>query len=137
MTREHLYKSKSIDNGEWVEGVPYGEYMICGMTTAYYDDDIPMSKYAEFDYVEVDPSTVCEYTGLQDKNGKKIFEGDIVETHDYYGKFMARYLVVYDSGAFMGKRIKGTHKGYPLISEIARCEVIGNAIDNPELLEVE
>lgn len=86
--------------------------------------------------IEVIPETVSQYTGLKDKNGNKIFEGDIVERLWLGEKHIYRIYYDNDIASFIGKDIYGlnfTTFDY----DACEFEVIGNIYDNPELLEVE
>ena len=138
--REILFRGKRIDNGEWVHGdlvqLHDGRrYIVNNIHGACLDDKGNFINTEAPFVVEVDPSTVGQYTGLTDENGKRIFEGDIVDGNDYkaedgYG------IIEFSDGAFevVGNGISGTfhlnYWGYEF-------EVIDNIHDNPELMEVD
>lgn len=133
--REILFRGKRIDNGEWCIG------FYCQM--ADESDGGARVKHAivvptfmvqmGFLVYEVGHETVGQYTGLTDKNGKKIFEGDIISDGGFVG------IVVFDDkddGAFLVKDPADPADGEFFSSLIDR-EVCGNIHDNPDLLDVE
>ena len=132
--REILFRGKRMDNGEWV----YGNYGFNDTFTAE-NHYIFQNKAWEF---FVDPATVGQYTGLTDKNGKKIFEGDILRiTWSVTGRKPVHELhsVVYSKSGFFTKK-DGVLKGQVSNYACSNCkgltvEIIGNIHDNPELLK--
>lgn len=129
--REILFRGKRIDNGEWVEGYYVKINDVSVIITEHYVEyfDRISGKTSNSGQYIVDRSTVGQYTGLTDKNGKKIFEGDIVK---HLSDNMV-YLIEYDNrfGMYVSKRKNSSYSG------CIRCEIISNIHDNPELLEVE
>ena len=138
--REILFRGKRIDNKEWVEGLPFGS--VYGGFSDGAIDSIrqTVGRYGDIHGVVIE--TVGQYTGFTDKNGKKIFEGDIVR-FDYVdddGNDAAEdFLIFFEHGAFRAQYL-GNIKCAPntLYDEIGtdECYVVGNKWDNPELLEV-
>lgn len=145
MENRYLFRGKRKDNGKWIQGYLYGiwerNYILWGMT-----NDIP-------DMVEVDPETVCKCTELKDKNGTLIWEKDIVsfehkkieDVEDVlswdFVKYIRNYVIEFQKTfvnyglRFRNKSIHFECKQSTLCTH--NCEVIGNEIDNPELLGVE
>lgn len=120
--REILFRGKRLDNGEWVEG--FYNHIPCGR---FSEDEHMIQTVFENGKIgmlhDIDPSTVGQYTGLKDKNGKMIWEEDIVKVDEknYEVKFILGQF-------FIGINMPIAYKRFD-------CEIIGNIHDNPELLE--
>ena len=156
MNREILFKAKRKDNGEWVEG---------GYFSEPYTDKKYIIRWNSFglgfnEFIEVAPDTICQYTGLAEKNGKKIWENDILIGHGnendlarvVFGEFNAIDTETLEAV----DRVIGWHTETIETDALSKCEpfclpmpltdfyiersefeVFGNVFDNPELLEVE
>ena len=137
--REILFKAKRKENGEWVDGYYRADtdldiHFICGWN--YYLSENGLER-EPFEY-EIDPDTLCQYTGLTDKNGKKIWENDICEM--VYNGLVYVYVVVWDKTELDFKGTNGKEnygRNFEYLGCCEEIEVIGNIFDNPELLEVE
>lgn len=150
--REILFRGKRCDNGEWVEGLPIKTYDTeIGKNSVDYANPVPVvlmasgrivleCGYDEVPFFNIDkypivnPETISQFTGLTDKNGTKIFEGDILSAHldDGYPENETMLEVVWHNNGWYGKNGKffddfdnGFEKYF---------EVIGNVHDN-ELLK--
>lgn len=130
--REILFRGKRIDNGEWVEG---NIFIPDKLTNREPPTEILVGTNVVRISYEVDPETVGQYTGLTDKNGKKIFEGDIVKT-DKFSEPNKQYIIKYDLqfGAFIGQDRYNLYF-VTFDGDSGEFEVIGNIHDNPELLK--
>lgn len=135
MSREILFKGKCTTTGEWVEGDLLREKDYFGnILTKIYQ----IRGNGICEKHNVDPETVCQYTGLTDKNGRKIFEGDICDREEKFPE-----IVTYHSGDWTldYSYASGKGRGYNYcnlgfyVRERGGVEVIGNIFDNPELLE--
>lgn len=151
--REILFKAKRKDNGKWVEGYyradpDFDTHYICGWNYYASENGLERESFEE----EINYNTLCQCTGLTDKNGRKIWENDIVrfqfdnddcpfpnkDTKKRLGKiffsdFRASWSIA--MGRKGNKRINNDLFKY--VQNGNRVEVIGNIFDNPELLEGE
>lgn len=118
------FKAKRLDNNTWVEGYFYGE---CG--NAYIIEDRQSESMLNRNEAhQVDPSTVCQFTGLKDRNGVEVFENDIVKTVDWEEKICN---VEYKNYGFClcGKCFRDGI--IPLFVAVDNCDiyVVGNKFD--------
>ena len=137
MNREILFKAKRKDNGKWVEGyylnVAKINHFIC---TGKIKLDGAVKGIIAPEMYAINATTLCQYTGLTDKNGKKIWENDICDTFENDSKEILRNVVKFEDGCF--KVFKKHYLSMHLdCYEESDLKVIGNIFDNPELLEVE
>lgn len=139
--RDILFRGKRIDNGEWVEGIPITNKLgtfICYEKNPHY--------FSQYFYMEIQdiapviPESVGQFTGLTDKNDKKIFEGDIVRVTGLYPdrdgekriwrQSRVGEIFYYHSAFYFYKWL--------LCKTSEKClEIIGNIHDNPELIEAD
>ena len=142
MNREIRFRGKKLDNGEWV----YGSLRVIDDSSCHietkaeriltrYIDGKPFYEIYRKEH-EIDPETVGQYTGLRDKNGVKIYEGDIVKGY-YYINGVKKRIVGRVVFGYNGWNISGVgHYVRDTIILTSACEVIGMIHDNPELLDV-
>ncbi|MDB8712099.1 YopX family protein [Mediterraneibacter gnavus] len=141
MSREILFRAKRKDNGEWVEG---------DLEHTKYDDVIWIVDVRGEKCYRCDSDTICQYTGLTDKNGKKIWENDIVRyTFDYPSETATENGLKERISSVFWSKWRGSwsvyadeRKGKGMNNDLFKyarngntVEVIGNIFDNPELLE--
>lgn len=136
--REIIFRGKRLDNGEWAEG-----FYISHLNACHYIIPFRTGGYEAMDnsfyvhkWFEVDPSTIGQYTGLKDKQGKRIFEGDIIKRFWLGAEII--YCVRYDgeNARFIGKALNKS--GFTTFDGDGEMfEVIGNVTDNPEFLKEE
>ena len=131
--REILFRGKRVDNGEWVYGAYYG---LCRMTNKAGDFGYAhlMRQSNDEPLYRVDPETVGEYTGLTDKNGKRIFEGDIVSSNKRK-TWIGMGEVWFGNSAFWCGEREWAKLLRVVCLEDEQAEVIGTIYDNPELVE--
>ncbi|MGE4272093.1 MAG: YopX family protein [Desulfitobacterium sp.] len=126
--REIKFRGKRVDNGEWIYGSLLDKDIISSGPVDVDEEYISLGEWCS-----VIPESVGQYTGLKDKNGKEIYEGDICEDARVF-----RFVVVWDddNARILGRGI-GKQKEYiRYVGQEPAVEVIGNIYDNLELLEV-
>lgn len=124
MNREILYRGINFQK-EWVYGDLFHSYANDDIAIAYYREG---SKTPTFDAIF--PESFGQYTGLTDKNGVKIFEGDIISI----GEPNIKYITMWRNDGFCAKQI-GASSYIGLTYWASDIEVLGNVIDNPELIK--
>ena len=140
--REIIFKAKRIDSGEWVEGY----YAECKGKTFIGIDIFDVFCTPVIRWFEVDPETLCQFTGLYDKNGNKIWENDIIKYH--FGEIYAPIKYGHYQNCFDSQKTE--HVGFYVDWTDDKClrkdlgywidmvyaMPVGNIFDNKELLQV-
>lgn len=142
MTREIKFRGKVLEDNEELElmGVKIENGWVTGNLIQNGSNPVIVGDVVEINdeylnlgwWVSVTPETVSQHTGLKDKNGVEIYEGDILN----YGEYLNSHVVVFRNGCFWGQSIEHVEPiGIGLYNALEDLEVIGNKFDNFELLE--
>lgn len=138
MKREILFRGKSIGTGEWL----YGHLFKYGLTAPSNVPCIcvcvPKSWEEAYNLYTVHPDTIGQYTGLKDKNGKKIFEGDILDytVFDVFGEeHQCKGVVKWVDDCLICDSSDGFNGFAWVVKQSIELDVIGNVTDNPELMK--
>jgi len=141
MNPEILFRGKREDNGEWVAGYYFPKYDITipGLSKTFI---LKQNEVGDVLWIEVDPTTICRYTGLTDKNGVKIFEGDVIRaclnpgveigSVERDGR-IASFIVKFPNDKCV--TFLDVFQAKARVQDKVWIEVIGNIHDDPELLE--
>ena len=132
--REILFKAKRKDNGKWVEGYYQKRYDLLGNEEhlIFHAD-----SYTVWEYAEIDPETLCQFTGMTDKNGVRIWKNDIVEAWSQGSRAIGTVKQRVD-GLWIMSPAWQNHEFWelkPNSNGETTVEVLGDAFDNPELLQ--
>ena len=131
--REILFKAKRIDNGEWVEGCLVIDHSRSNLFEYRMQPVESGVLYAP----PINPETLCQFTGLCDKNGKRIWENDILMAHldESYPEDATYEAVEWGVAGWVGHEAGSTDREYLGEFDIKHFEVVGNIFDNKELLQ--
>ena len=132
--REIFFKAKRKDNGKWVEGYYQKRYDLLGNEEhlIFHAD-----SYTVWEYAEIDPETLCQFTGMTDKNGVRIWKNDIVEAWSQGSRAIGTVKQRVD-GLWIMSPAWQNHEFWelkPNSNGETTVEVLGDAFDNPELLQ--
>lgn len=139
--REILFKAKRVKNGEWIEGSLIDldiDSGYCYIVPPYKQASTLPINFLITDGMElVIPETLCQFTGLCDKNGKKIWENDILMAHldESYPEDVTYETVEWNFAGWVGNETDSTDRKYLDEFDLEYFEVVGNIFDNPELLQ--
>lgn len=129
--REIKFRGKRVDNGEWV----YGDYhRRAGGVHCIIDMQPDWQGKVMYQLSQVDPDTVSQFTGLTDKNGKEIYEGDIVANDFGNNNIVNMTVELCTDGYWALHEIDGDDTMHFVADYLKEIELIGNIHDNPELL---
>lgn len=133
--REILFRAKRMDNEKWVEGNYVEKYDLLGKRHLI----LYVDNYVRWKCVEIVPETLCQFTGLYDKNGKKIWENDILMAHldESYPEDVTYETVEWNFAGWVTHEANSIDRQYLDKFDTEHFEVVGNIFDNKELLQEE